>query len=393
VLSAVPYELDMVKATRDTISGMKEDKNKFMALSHDDLFLLTDLFCLPYEHGESGNRLLEDFHWLVLNVTDIYEQPPSKEKVSCWFDRLLRVDEQCQHVLNLFENFCKIPNEAILYDLYPYLWDIKEVVLCLNTYVHWLSDSINSNLSISLIKENHKPIDYMLLDPPSQRHYTEPWHIRYLGGLTVALHKLLPFKGGYLYLDLSPDVPSSKIIRSRSYSTSDRDSLYAFCALECDSEELVDLQKSELAGDREVGSLISICPKTLFVVEDDQGTICGYVGAVPNNSNYLDSLHNQYIPHLNDKYGHDDIMKGSNLSTDETWRSPTSSTLHLKFTSECAKECVRKRILNSVFSVVKACGSKIIYYELKNEEDFDFFLKLGFCPVDMTNERLLCRAL
>ena len=78
---------------------------------------------------------------------------------------------------------------------------------------------------MEVIKENHKPIDYLLLDPPSQRHYTEPWHIRYLGGLTVALHKLLPFKGGYLYLDLAPDVPTSKVIRSRSYSVSDRVSL------------------------------------------------------------------------------------------------------------------------------------------------------------------------
>ena len=60
---------------------MKEDKNKFMALSHDDLFLLSDLFCLPYQHGDSGIRLLEDFQWLVLNVTNIYELPPSKEKV------------------------------------------------------------------------------------------------------------------------------------------------------------------------------------------------------------------------------------------------------------------------------------------------------------------------
>ena len=92
-------------------------------------------------------------------------------------------------------------------------------------YLRNFSDSINSNLSMEVIKENHKPIDYLLLDPPSQRHYTEPWHIRYLGGLTVALHKLLPFKGGYLYLDLAPDVPTSKVIRSRSYSVSDRVSL------------------------------------------------------------------------------------------------------------------------------------------------------------------------
>ena len=65
-------------------------------------------------------------------------------------------------------------------------------------------------------------MDVALIDPPIHREYTEPWHIRYLGGLTVALHKLLPFKGGYMYLDFAPDVPSNKIIRSRSYSPADK---------------------------------------------------------------------------------------------------------------------------------------------------------------------------
>ena len=143
-----------------------------------------------------------------------------------------------------------------------------------------------------------------------------------------------------------------------------------------------------------MGHLISICPKTLFVVEDEGGAMCGYVGAVPNNAHYMETLHKTYMPHLSEKYGHDDVMKGPGRAcTDETWRAPTSATLYLNFTAECAKECVRKRILNSVFSVVKACGSKMIYYELKEEEDFDFYLKLGFCPLDMTNDRLLCRAL
>lgn len=65
-------------------------------------------------------------------------------------------------------------------------------------------------------------MDMTIADPPLHSDYTEPWHIRYLGGLTVALHKLLPFSGGYMYLDFSPDTPSNKIIRSRSYTPADK---------------------------------------------------------------------------------------------------------------------------------------------------------------------------
>ena len=60
---------------------MMEDKIKQRILTDDNLILLTDLFCLPYEHGHGGNRLLQEFTWLMENVSDIYEQPPSKEKV------------------------------------------------------------------------------------------------------------------------------------------------------------------------------------------------------------------------------------------------------------------------------------------------------------------------
>ena len=60
---------------------MSEDKSKAMNLTDDNIRVFTDLFSLPYAHGEFGERLLNEFKWLLSNATDIYEQPPSKEKV------------------------------------------------------------------------------------------------------------------------------------------------------------------------------------------------------------------------------------------------------------------------------------------------------------------------
>jgi len=60
---------------------MKEDKTKCMFLTPEMLQLLTEMFCLPYEHGTKGNKIFEDFEWLIENAADIYEDPPSKEKV------------------------------------------------------------------------------------------------------------------------------------------------------------------------------------------------------------------------------------------------------------------------------------------------------------------------
>ena len=75
---------------------MKEDKSKLMVLSHENLQLLTEMFCLPYEHGTKGNQLLSDFEWLLENVSDIYEEPPSKEKVIVFAFLIV-----CLFVLNL----------------------------------------------------------------------------------------------------------------------------------------------------------------------------------------------------------------------------------------------------------------------------------------------------
>ena len=65
----------------ETIETMKDDKNKCMLLTHNNLQMLTEMFCLPYTHGNKGNTLLADFEWLLENTADIYEAPPSKEKV------------------------------------------------------------------------------------------------------------------------------------------------------------------------------------------------------------------------------------------------------------------------------------------------------------------------
>ncbi len=40
---------------------------KLSQLSHEDLALLVDLFHLPYEHGEKGKSILDEFKWLKEN--------------------------------------------------------------------------------------------------------------------------------------------------------------------------------------------------------------------------------------------------------------------------------------------------------------------------------------
>lgn len=132
---------------------------------------------------------------------------------------------------DLFSNFGLIPNEAILYDLYPYIWDLKEVVSALDTYVHWLSDSVTSNIPFEQIKRSHSGLNMVISKFPILNEFIEPWHIRYLGGLTGALHRLLPFQGGYVYLGHAPDIPSTNHLRTRPFSIADKVRTYFYSLL------------------------------------------------------------------------------------------------------------------------------------------------------------------
>lgn len=68
-------------------------------------------------------------------------------------------------VSEMFVRFSETPNRALLYDIYPYIWDVKESVLLLDTFIGWL----NSKSKLKKQRPNFFPAD------------PEPWVFR--GGL------------------------------------------------------------------------------------------------------------------------------------------------------------------------------------------------------------------
>ena len=56
-----------------------------------------------------------------------------------WNDRAEKFHEICRSVKEMFLRLTETSNRALLYDLYPYVWDVKEVLQLLDTFVSWLS--------------------------------------------------------------------------------------------------------------------------------------------------------------------------------------------------------------------------------------------------------------
>ena len=126
-------------------------------------------------------------------------------------------------VLDLFTKLSNIPNESILFDLYPYVWDVKEVVLALHSYVIWLATSSTHETTISNATDDQdfssddlSVTDFIVDD------YIEAWHATYIGGVTLAMLRLLPFNGGFGFLDCAPDCPSSDIFYMRPFLDNDK---------------------------------------------------------------------------------------------------------------------------------------------------------------------------
>lgn len=128
-------------------------------LSLDDLKLLSDLFYLPYEHGQTARTMLQELDWLKNHRAEAEEvgqrRLPSRYPhlhTSClqtaeWRSRALSFDDMCEAVVQMFNRLSNAPNRSVLYDLYDYICDIKSGVCLARAYVKTLG--VNSTQSLS----------------------------------------------------------------------------------------------------------------------------------------------------------------------------------------------------------------------------------------------------
>lgn len=138
--SAEEMQTEPVDATSQA-NGDGEGKQ----LSENDVRLLIDLFYLPFEHGKQGLKILQEFHWLKSHGHLVCQNPRKKSsansdnpEVQEWFSRAAKFDAMTQEVGKMLIRLTFCPNRSLLYDLYPYVWDIKGVVSMLNSYVKWI---------------------------------------------------------------------------------------------------------------------------------------------------------------------------------------------------------------------------------------------------------------
>uniref|UniRef100_A0A671PR46 Protein O-GlcNAcase n=1 Tax=Sinocyclocheilus anshuiensis TaxID=1608454 RepID=A0A671PR46_9TELE len=363
------------------VPGLNE-KPLFTAepLTLEDLILLAELFYLPYEHGPKAVQMLKEFNWLRANsnyvsVNSKAKDPEKVRNVAEWQSRAEIFEEMCCSVIQMFTRLSNSVNRTILYDLYPYIWDIKSIISMLKSFVQWLG--CRSQSSAQFLSGDQ-----------------EPWAFR--GGLAGEFQRLLPIDGANdLFYQPPPPMPTSKIYTIRPYFPKDESSVYKICkemfTEGCEGIFFSD-ESPDLIGDRLVGGFLTLSPDYGFVLEDEEG-ICGYALGTVDVKPFVKKCKMSWIPFMQEKYNKPDTEKDLSEAEKmmlsfheeeeeglpESFLSNFPSLIKVDIHAKVTDPSVAKSMMGCLLSSLKANGSHGAFCEVRQMDKrmLDFYSKLG----------------
>uniref|UniRef100_A0A665UXZ9 Protein O-GlcNAcase n=1 Tax=Echeneis naucrates TaxID=173247 RepID=A0A665UXZ9_ECHNA len=363
-------------------------------LTLEDLSLLAELFYLPYEHGPKAMQMLKEFNWLRANssVVSVNCKRKETEKMSAlqkgsndlflyhnlqvaeWQSRAEKFEEMCCSVIQMFTRLSNSANRTILYDLYPYIWDIKSIISMVKSFVQWLG--CRSQSSAQFLRGDQ-----------------EPWAFR--GGLAGEFQRLLPIDGANdLFYQPPPSMPTSKIYSIRPYFPKDEPAVYKICKeMYCEGMEDAPFTDDDpdLIGDRLVGGLLTLSSDYGFVLEDDEG-ICGYALGTVDVKPFIKKCKLSWIPFMQEKYHKPDCQKDLTeaekmmLSFHEeeeglpdSFLSNFPSLIKVDIHAKVTDPSVAKSMMGCLLSSLKANGSHGAFCKVRQSDKrmLDFYSKLG----------------
>ncbi|NWS03582.1 OGA GlcNAcase, partial [Motacilla alba] len=252
-------------------------------LTLEEVRMLVELFYLPYHHGALAQELLEHFRWLRANSLSV--GVPATAPDACggtrWRGRAQSFQLLCARTCRLHSRFVSTASGALLYDLHPYLWDIRNLLLAASAFVLWLGcQSITAP---------------MLLGRDA-----EPWARR--GGLFGELQALLPVGNSCdLFYHPPPLFPSSQLYLLRPLLPLDKLGSEEEGCSEVSQGLEAQLSHAPALPGRLLGSFLSLSPEYTFVLEDEGGP-CGYAAGALHAEGFLQQRDSSWLPAIRHKY-------------------------------------------------------------------------------------------
>ncbi|XP_074948485.1 protein O-GlcNAcase-like isoform X3 [Phalacrocorax aristotelis] len=304
--SMTPMETGSVPAALLTLEEARS--NSTAPLTLGEVRMLVELFYLPYHHGPLAQHLLEHFRWLRANSLSVGvpATAPDAGEGTQWRSRAQSFQLLCAQTCRLHSRFVSSAGRALLYDLHPYLWDIRNMLLAASAFILWLDGHLLCDPDPKGTWGSCFGWCQSITAPILLGGDAEPWARR--GGLFGEFQALLPVGNSCdLFYHPPPLFPSSQLYLLRPLLPLDKGELYRMCqeSLDCDPKVAEILAAHpDLLGDRLLGSFLSLSPEYTFVLEDEGGP-CGYAAGALCAEGFLQQRDSSWLPAIRHKYPRD----------------------------------------------------------------------------------------
>uniref|UniRef100_A0A3Q2P3T8 protein O-GlcNAcase n=1 Tax=Fundulus heteroclitus TaxID=8078 RepID=A0A3Q2P3T8_FUNHE len=369
----------LTAALHDWMEELNQPLQAKGSLSEAQVRLLVGLHYLPHEHGPSAQKLLQDLTWLKTNchLVGANSKKGQPEKVDEWRGRASRFLSLCEDIAQLHGSVVGGANRAVLYDLYPYVWDLRNTALVAKAFICWLGRVLSDSSSLGSWKNcfhcgKTTGADVLGVD-------SEPWVFK--GGVSGDVQMLLPVgSSAELFTHPPPLFPTSRLYNIRPYHSKDKVELYRMVRqlhLRTQGGHESTMAHPDVIGDC-LGPCLALSPEYSFILEDELG-ICGCVLGILDVRSFAKRCQASWIPAMRDKYP----PKGNS-----THEYPDSliyhfpSQLRLDALPELVDVSVSRTLLTSLLTALKA-NSQGVFCEVQptDHQRLEFLTKLGFLEI------------
>ncbi|KAM7377501.1 hypothetical protein PAMA_014012 [Pampus argenteus] len=361
-------------------------------LSESQVRLLVGLHYLPHEHGPSAQKLLQDLTWLKTNchMVSANSKKALPQKVDEWRGRASRFLSLCEDIAQLHCSVVGGANRAVLYDLYPYVWDLRNTALVAKAFICWLEGRVMSDSSTLGSWRNcfhwcGKTTGADLLGVES-----EPWVFK--GGVSGEVQV-----GSELFTHPPPLFPTSRLYNIRPYHSKDKVELYRMVRqlhLRTQGGQESSVAHPDVVGDRCLGPCLALCPEYSFILEDELG-VCGCVLGILDVRTFAKRCQASWLPAMRDKYPpkggntHSNTPDLIQLMEEDQGEYPDSllyhfpSQLRLDALPELVDISVSRTLLTALLTALKANGCQGVFCEVQptDRQRLEFLTKLGFLEI------------
>lgn len=290
-------------------------------LTLEDLALMADLFYLPYEHGPQALDMLNTLHWLRANSAVLGQgaEVGEAERAAEWWSRAKKFEDMYQAVDKMFTRVCNTANRNLVYDLYPYILEIKSITSVAKEFVTWLGSQ--KKTSAQFLGGDQDPFSFK-------------------GGITGEFQRLLPNDGAH---DL---FPLPKMYSVRPYLPSDEAAVIKM-SREINSEGMdcpVSPERPCSVEDRLTEGPLGFSLDQGFILEDEVG-MCGYALGTAEAKGFLE--------------------KGMTFNIPEAFLARFPSLIKAQIHSKVQEISVAKRTMGCLLSSLKSSGSHGVFCAVK----------------------------